>query len=127
MATEPAQLTDDRRITLEQLRTLVSIVEVGGFQGASYQMHRTQSAVTQSLKKLEEILGCRLLERKQGHVAGLTPEGERFFSAAREISPEFQTPRAIFKSPNSAAEFRLVCRTTSESRTCTEQYRDALS
>jgi molybdenum-dependent DNA-binding transcriptional regulator ModE len=73
MATESAQLTDDRRITLEQLRTLASILEVGGFQGASYQMHRTQSAVTQSLKKLEEILGCRLLERKQRHVAGLTP------------------------------------------------------
>ncbi|HXM30523.1 MAG TPA: LysR family transcriptional regulator [Chthoniobacterales bacterium] len=76
---------DDRRITLEQLRVLVSVIEAGGFQSASRQIHRTQSAVTQSLKKLEEILGCRLLERRQGHVLGLTPEGERFLPAAREI------------------------------------------
>src|SRR5260370_33378211 len=78
---------DDRRITLEQLRVLVSVIEAGGFQSASRQIHRTQSAVTQSLKKLEEILGCRLLERPQGHVLGLTPEGERFLPAPREILP----------------------------------------
>ena len=107
MATASAQLTDDRRITLEQLRTLVSIVEVGGFQGASYQMHRTQSAVTQSLKKLEEILGCRLLERKQGHVAGLTPEGERFSSAAREILARVSDAQAYVQKPELSGRISL--------------------
>ena len=102
-----AQLTNDRRITLEQLRTLVSIVEVGGFQGASYQMHRTQSAVTQNLKKLEEILGCRLLERKQGHVAGLTPEGERFFSAAREILVRVSDAQAYVQKPELSGRISL--------------------
>jgi len=107
MASELAQLIDNRRITLEQLRTLVSIVEVGGFQGASYQVHRTQSAVTQSLKKLEEILGCRLLERKQGHVAGLTPEGERFFPAAREILARVSEAQANVQKPELSGRIAL--------------------
>jgi DNA-binding transcriptional LysR family regulator len=85
MTKERARRADEHRITLDQLRVLVSVIEAGGFQSASRQVHRTQSAVTQSLKKLEEILGCRLLERRQGHVLGLTPEGERFLPAAREI------------------------------------------
>jgi DNA-binding transcriptional LysR family regulator len=107
MASELAQLINNRMITLEQLRTLVSIVEVGGFQGASHQVHRTQSAVTQSLKKLEEILGCRLLERKQGHVAGLTPEGERFFPAAREILARVSEAQANVQKPELSGRIAL--------------------
>ncbi|MDX5630372.1 MULTISPECIES: LysR family transcriptional regulator [unclassified Brenneria] len=67
----------DRRVTLEHLRAFVSIAEDGGFQRASEKLYRTQSAVTQSLRKLEEILGCRLLERRQGHIVGLTADGQR--------------------------------------------------
>ncbi len=104
---EQAQLMDDRRITLEQLRALVSIVEVGGFQAASRQMHRTQSAVTQSLKKLEEILRCRLLERRQGHVLGLTTEGERFFPAAREILARVSDALASIQKPELSGRIAL--------------------
>jgi DNA-binding transcriptional LysR family regulator len=107
MVNEQARLMDDRRITLEQLRALVSIVEVGGFQGASRQMYRTQSAVTQSLKRLEEIMGCRLLERRQGHVLGLTTEGERFFPAAREILARVSGALAIIQRPELSGAIAL--------------------
>ena len=107
MVNDRAQRMDDRRITLEQLRALVSIVEVGGFQGASRQMYRTQSAVTQSLKKLEEILGCRLLERRQGHILGLTTEGERFFPAAREILARVSDALAIIQKPELSGRIAL--------------------
>ncbi|NJL71415.1 MAG: LysR family transcriptional regulator [Candidatus Competibacteraceae bacterium] len=75
----------DRRITLEQLRAFVLIAEAGGFLQAASLLSRSQSAVTQSLKRLEEILQCRLVERRQGHVLGLTSDGERFLPAANEI------------------------------------------
>jgi DNA-binding transcriptional LysR family regulator len=75
----------DRRVTLEQLRAFVLVVEGRGFQQAAQELHRTQSAVTQSLKRLLEILACRLIERRQGHVIGLTVDGERFLPAATEI------------------------------------------
>lgn len=75
----------DRRVTLEQLRAFVLVAEGGGFQQAGHELRRSQSAVTQSLKRLEEILQRRLVERRQGHVLGLTPDGERFLPAANEI------------------------------------------
>lgn len=75
----------DRRVTLEHLRAFVLLAEGKGFQQAGLTLYRSQSAVTQSLKRLEEILGCKLLERRQGHIMGLTVDGERFLPAANEI------------------------------------------
>ncbi|MFE8101532.1 LysR family transcriptional regulator [Brenneria goodwinii] len=75
----------DRRITLEHLRMFTCIAEERSFQLASLRLHRTQSALTQSLQKFEEILGRRLVIRSQGHITGLTPDGERLLPAVREI------------------------------------------
>ena len=107
MRTEEATPLDDRKMTLEQLRALISIVDLGGFQDASRQMHRTQSAVTQSLRKLEEILGCRLLERRQGHLVGLTTEGERFVPVAREILGRVSDALTIFQRPELSGRIAL--------------------
>ncbi|MCE8439353.1 LysR family transcriptional regulator [Rhodovulum sulfidophilum] len=75
----------DRRITFDQLRGFILIAEASGFQHAATRLGRSQSAITQSLKRLEDIVGCRLVERRQGRVVGLTPDGERFLPAAIEI------------------------------------------
>jgi DNA-binding transcriptional LysR family regulator len=107
MRTNEIRVLDDRRLTLEQLRVFVSIVDLGGFQGASSQMHRTQSAVTQSLKKLEETLGCRLLDRRQGHVLGLTLEGGRFLPTAREILGRVSDALTIVQRPELSGRIKL--------------------
>ncbi|MFL1419815.1 LysR family transcriptional regulator [Pseudomonas fildesensis] len=75
----------DRRATLEHLRTFATIALDGGFISASKKLHRSQSAITQNLKKLEQIVGCTLLERRQGRVIGLTDEGKRFPPQVNEI------------------------------------------
>jgi DNA-binding transcriptional LysR family regulator len=85
MSPRPSVQADTRRVTLEHLRAFVCVAEDGGFQRASRELHRSQSAITQSLQKLEEILGSRLIERRQGHVVGLTPAGERLLPSARDI------------------------------------------
>lgn len=85
MSYKAASGPGDRRITLEHLRTFVSIAEVNGFIDASFILNRSQSAITQSLQKLEEILGCKLVERSKGHVTGLTREGKRFLAPAKDI------------------------------------------
>ncbi|EHA13620.1 LysR, substrate-binding protein [Halomonas sp. HAL1] len=41
--------------------------------------------MTQSLKRLEEILGCKLLECHPGHFFSLPTDGERILSAVNEI------------------------------------------
>ncbi|MBT3072140.1 LysR family transcriptional regulator [Rhodomicrobium sp. Az07] len=97
----------DRRITLEQLRAFVTVAEGGGFVRASLDLGRTQSAVTQSLKKLEQILGCVLLERRQGHIVGLTVEGERFLPMAKDILARLSEAVGSFRRPLLAGRIRL--------------------
>lgn len=89
----------DRRVTLEQLRAFVLIAEGGGFQQAAQELCRSQSAITQGLKRLEDILQCRLVERRQGHVVGLTPDGERFLPAANEILARASEAVSAMKRP----------------------------
>jgi len=98
---------NDRRITLEQLRAFVMIAEGGSFAGASLELGRTQSAVTQSLKKLEQILDCVLIERRQGHFAGLTAEGARFLPMAKEILARLSDAVGSFQRPPLAGRIRL--------------------
>lgn len=82
-----------RGITLEQLRAFVFIAEYGSFGAAGEALGRTQSTLSAGLRRLEEDIGCRLIERKQGHILGLTGEGRVLLPAARDILA--RTSRAI--------------------------------
>jgi DNA-binding transcriptional LysR family regulator len=48
---------------LPQLETFIAIIEERGFSRAAVRLHRTQPAVSQSIRRLEEELGERLFER----------------------------------------------------------------
>jgi DNA-binding transcriptional LysR family regulator len=61
-----------------KLRTFLIVAEEGSFTGAARRLLRTQPAISQSLRLLEEDLGITLLHRKGGKVY-LTPEGEAVF------------------------------------------------
>ena len=63
------------RVTLDQWNALVAVVESGGYAQASERLHRSQSTVTYTIKKLEESLGVTVLELR-GRKAHLTPTGE---------------------------------------------------
>ena len=69
---------------LISLRSLVAVVEEGGFSAAAKRIHRTQSAVSLQIAKLEERLNTKLLERTSRSLS-LTPAGEIFVSYARRI------------------------------------------
>lgn len=105
-ACQPSPL-GDRRVTLEHLRAFVLLAEGKGFQQAGLQLFRSQSAVTQSLKRLEEILGCKLLERRQGHILGLTAEGERFLPAANEILARTSEAVSAMQQPEIAGRLLI--------------------
>ena len=66
------------------LRSFVSVVDAGGFTRAGERVHRTQSTVSQQIKRLEDTFGRPLLHRNGKRVA-LTEEGERLLSYARRI------------------------------------------
>lgn len=73
-----------RDLELELLRTFVAVVDGGGFTRAAERLYRTQSTVSQQLKRLEDRLGTPLLERNTRSV-NLTERGELLLGYARRL------------------------------------------
>ncbi|MFC4277507.1 LysR substrate-binding domain-containing protein [Achromobacter aloeverae] len=69
---------------LDLLRSFTSVVDAGGFTRAGERVHRTQSTVSQQIRKLEDRLGCVLFTR-EGRQIRLTAEGERLLGYARRM------------------------------------------
>ena len=72
------------RITLDQWNVLVSVVESGGYAKAAERLHKRQSTLTYSIKKLESLLGVKVFELK-GRKAVLTPTGELLYRRAQAL------------------------------------------
>ena len=62
-------------LDLPLLRTFITVVDQQGFSLAANELHRTQSAVSQQIKKLEQMVGQPLL-RKQGRGLNMTDAGK---------------------------------------------------
>jgi DNA-binding transcriptional LysR family regulator len=71
-------------IDIDLLRTIVTIAEAGSFSRAAERLLRTQSAVSLQMKRLEEAVGQRLMDRNARSVT-LTPQGERLLTYARRM------------------------------------------
>jgi DNA-binding transcriptional LysR family regulator len=71
-------------LDIDQLRTFVAIVDTGSFTRAAEIVHKTQSAVSMQMKRLEERVGRPIFER-DGRASRLTEEGERLLDYARRI------------------------------------------
>ena len=71
-------------LDLGLLRSFVSVVDMGGFTRAGERVHRTQSTVSQQIRRLEETFGRPLLHR-DGKRIRPTEEGERLLSYARRL------------------------------------------
>lgn len=68
----------------DQLRTFVAIAETGSFTRAAEVVHKTQSAVSMQMKRLEERVGRSIFAR-DGRSSKLTEDGERLLDYARRI------------------------------------------
>ena len=74
---------------LRQIEYLQSVIENGNFYLAAEQCHVSQSAISQQIKKLEEELGVKLLER-HNRTFSLTPAGEHFYRKSLIISGDLK-------------------------------------
>lgn len=77
----------DPRITLDQWNVMVSVVESGSYLKAAERIHKSQSTLTYSIKKLESLLGVKVFELK-GRKAVLTPTGELLYRRAKTLLEE---------------------------------------
>ncbi|MBR0644636.1 LysR substrate-binding domain-containing protein [Plastoroseomonas hellenica] len=71
-------------LDLDLLRCFVAVAERGGFTAAGLALGLTQSAVSLKVKRLEDLLGKRVLARTS-RSAALTRDGETLLAYARRI------------------------------------------
>lgn len=70
-----------KQLSLENLRTFVTVVELDGFSRAGEVLGRSQPAVSLQIKKLEEQLGTRLFQ-KQGQRQVVNHAGRKLYDLA---------------------------------------------
>ncbi|WP_292933449.1 LysR family transcriptional regulator [Noviherbaspirillum sp.] len=75
---------ENQYITLEQWRTLITVVDTGGYAQAAEVLHKSQSSVTYAVQKIESLLGVKAFEI-QGRKAILTPTGQFLYRRARAL------------------------------------------
>jgi DNA-binding transcriptional LysR family regulator len=80
-------MTENQTITLEQWRTLIAVVDTGGYAQAAEVLHKSQSSVTYAVQKIEALLGLKAFEI-QGRKAILTPTGQFLYHRARALLDE---------------------------------------
>src|SRR6202790_1213873 len=90
----------------DQLRTFIAIVETGSFTRAAEVVHKTQSAVSMQMKRLEERLGKAIFAR-DGRASKLTEDGDRLLDYARRIIKLNVEALAAFDDAELAGRVRL--------------------
>ncbi|MGO4572540.1 LysR substrate-binding domain-containing protein [Microvirga sp. 2TAF3] len=87
-----------RNLDVSLLRAFVAVVDAGGMTAATGTLNLTQAAVSQQIKRLEEMIGEELITRDRRGMR-LTNAGERLFGRAKrllalndEIWTEMTTP-----------------------------------
>jgi len=81
---------------LRHVRSLVAVVECGGFHEASRRLQCSQPAVSQHVRKLEEAVEAVLVVRDR-HRCRPTPEGEVFLPYARSLLKVSERARTVVK------------------------------
>ena len=89
----PATAAD---LQLDWLRAFVAVVDAGSLTAAAPQVHRSQSALSMQLKKLEDAVGRAVLTRGPRHLE-LTPTGVELLGYARRMLELHTEARAALK------------------------------
>lgn len=92
-------------IDIITIQSFISIAETGSITKAAEKVGRTQSAISQQMLKLENLLGKNLLLRDK--TIKLTAEGEMFLSYARQFFSLHCDMIDRFKNPELEGEVRF--------------------
>lgn len=92
-------------VDILSLQSFLAIAATGSFTKASEQVGRTQSAVSQQIAKLEDLLGKALIKR--GKTLSLTNDGQIFEEYAKKILAIHLEMVDRFKTPDLEGEIRF--------------------
>src|SRR5215831_2009361 len=94
-------------VTLEQWRTLVAVVDTGGYAQAAERLHKSQSALTYAVSKLESQLGVEAFVI-QGRKAVLTPTGRLLYRRAKVLLDEAASAERAAKALSAGWEAEIT-------------------
>ena len=89
-------------VGLEDLQTFLAVAELGSFSQAASRLNLSQPSISNRVRRLEEKLLVRLLQRTTRRVE-LTPQGRRLYVQASET---LRSLRALFQEFGSEASTR---------------------
>ncbi|MGY2185941.1 HTH-type transcriptional regulator GltR [compost metagenome] len=93
-------------LEIDLLRAFIAVAETGSFTAAAEVVARSQSAVSQKIIRLEEILGMRVFERTSRTLT-LTAEGERLLVGTRKMMLHFDSFMREMRAPVTVNTLRL--------------------
>ena len=93
-------------VDIDLLRAFIAVAETGSFTAAAEVIARSQSAVSQKIIRLEEVLGMRVFERTSRALT-LTQEGERLLVGARKMMVHFDNFVREIREPEGVNVLRL--------------------
>ncbi|WP_375171001.1 LysR family transcriptional regulator [Marinobacter sp.] len=93
-------------LQMDWLKCFVAVVDAGSLSAAAPEVHRSQSAVSMQLKKLEAALQCQLLLRGPRQHQ-LTPEGQKLLGYARRMLDLHAEAQSAFHGRELTGRIRL--------------------
>lgn len=79
-----ATAISENKVTLEQWRALLAVIDAGGYARAAELLNKSQSAISYSIAQLESALGVKVFQL-QGRKAVPSPAGELLYRRARQL------------------------------------------
>src|ERR1700728_4919430 len=78
------------RISLDQWRALQAVVDAGGYAQAAARLHKSQTAITYAVQKIEALLKVKIFELS-GRKARLTRSGEVLYRRGQGLLEEAES------------------------------------
>ena len=87
-----------RPLDIDTVQAFVLVADLGSFTRAAEALDTSQAAISLKVKRLEDHLGCRLLDRTPRHVR-LSPRGDGFLAGARDLLAAHERALATLAPP----------------------------
>ena len=95
-----------RDIDISLVRAFIAVVDTGSITGAARLLNRTQAAVSQQIKRLEDLFEAELFAREHKRVT-LAPDGERLLAQAQKLVALNDETWGLMTTPSFRGEVRL--------------------
>ena len=95
-----------RNLNLDQVRSLIEVIERGSFTDAAKHLHLTQPAISQQIRELENRCGLQLVERVGKRVIA-TPAGRELIVHGKQIIADSEHALAAVRFHKDGAAGRV--------------------